>query len=129
MHPCAGDSFEWIQNGREEVLRRDRPDWKCSVSNLIPKQFEACAKVLHQIDANYENIDNPRSHSSSLYRWWRMNKVQFEAELIEGHKKVMVVLVPFDPELVGLTATPPPPLIGTSAAIVGPKPPAEPVKR
>jgi len=27
-----------------------------------------------------------------------MNKVQFEAELIEGHKKVMVVLVPFDPE-------------------------------
>jgi len=27
-----------------------------------------------------------------------MNKVQFEAELIEGHKKVTVVLVPFDPE-------------------------------
>jgi len=28
----------------------------------------------------------------------RMNKVQFEAELIEGHKGVNVVLVPFDPE-------------------------------
>src|SRR5262252_11222788 len=27
-----------------------------------------------------------------------MNKVQFEAELIEGHKGVTVVLVPFDPE-------------------------------
>jgi len=27
-----------------------------------------------------------------------MNKVQFEAELIEGHKRVTVVLVPFDPE-------------------------------
>ena len=27
-----------------------------------------------------------------------MNKVRFEAELIEGHKGVTVVLVPFDPE-------------------------------
>jgi hypothetical protein len=27
-----------------------------------------------------------------------MDKVQFEAELIEGHKGVTVVLVPFDPE-------------------------------
>jgi hypothetical protein len=27
-----------------------------------------------------------------------MNKVQFEVELIEGHKGVTVVLVPFDPE-------------------------------
>jgi len=27
-----------------------------------------------------------------------MNKVQFDAELIEGHKGVTVVLVPFDPE-------------------------------
>src|SRR5215468_8381231 len=27
-----------------------------------------------------------------------MSKVQFEAELIEGHKGVTVVLVPFDPE-------------------------------
>ena len=27
-----------------------------------------------------------------------MKKVQFEAELIEGHKGVTVVLVPFDPE-------------------------------
>jgi len=27
-----------------------------------------------------------------------MNKVQFEADLIEGHKGVTVVLVPFDPE-------------------------------
>jgi hypothetical protein len=26
------------------------------------------------------------------------NKVQFEAELIQGHKGVTVVLVPFDPE-------------------------------
>jgi hypothetical protein len=28
----------------------------------------------------------------------RMDKVRFEAELIEGHKGVTVVLVPFDPE-------------------------------
>src|SRR5882672_8403053 len=28
----------------------------------------------------------------------RMNKVHFEAELIEGHKGVTLVIVPFDPE-------------------------------
>jgi hypothetical protein len=59
MHPCAADAFEWIQAGREEVLARDKPDWKNSVFNLIPRQFEAYAKILHQIDASYKIIDNP----------------------------------------------------------------------
>ena len=59
MHPCTADAFEWIRAGREKVLARDKPDWKSSVSNLIPRQFEAYAKILHQIDARYENIDNP----------------------------------------------------------------------
>lgn len=59
MHPCPDDAFEWIRTGREEILPRDGPDWKSCVSNLIPGQFEAHAKILHQIDANYKNIDNP----------------------------------------------------------------------
>jgi len=59
MHPCPDDAFEWIRAGREEVLARDKPDWKNFVSNLIPRQFEAYAKILHQIDASYKNIDNP----------------------------------------------------------------------
>jgi hypothetical protein len=42
-----------------EVLPRGMSDWKNFVSNLIPKQFGAYGKILHQIDASYENIDNP----------------------------------------------------------------------
>jgi len=59
VYPCSEDSFEWIRSVREELLSRDKSDWKSFVSDLIPKQFEAYAKVLHQIDARYENIDNP----------------------------------------------------------------------
>jgi hypothetical protein len=59
VYRCSDDSFEWIRSVREELLSRDKSDWKSFVSDLIPKQFEAYAKVLHQIDARYENIDNP----------------------------------------------------------------------
>ncbi|PYT82376.1 MAG: hypothetical protein DMG40_06375 [Acidobacteria bacterium] len=59
MHPCTDDAFEWIRNRRAEFLPRDKPDWKSFVSNPIPKQFEAYAKILHQTDASYKNIDNP----------------------------------------------------------------------
>jgi hypothetical protein len=59
MHPCPDDAFKWIRAGREEFLPRDKPDWKSFISNLIPREFEAYAKILHQIDASYKNIDNP----------------------------------------------------------------------
>jgi hypothetical protein len=59
MHQCPDDEFEWIRTGRAEFLPRDKPDWKSFVSNLIPLQFEAYAKILHRIDARYENIDHP----------------------------------------------------------------------
>jgi hypothetical protein len=59
MQPCSDDEFQWIRTGREEFLPRDKPDWKSFVSNVLPKEFEAYAKILHEIDADYENIDNP----------------------------------------------------------------------
>lgn len=59
MQTCPDDAFKWIRTGREELLPRDQPDWKSFVSNLIPKEFEAYVKILHQIDASYKNIDNP----------------------------------------------------------------------
>jgi hypothetical protein len=59
MHPCPDDVFKWIRAGREEFLPRDKPDWKGFISNLIPKEFEAYAKILHQINASYKNVDNP----------------------------------------------------------------------
>jgi hypothetical protein len=59
MQTCPDGAFEWVRTGREELLPRDKPDWKSFVFNLIPKGFDAYAKILHQIDANYENLDNP----------------------------------------------------------------------
>ena len=44
-----------------------------------------------------------------------MDKVRFEAELIEGHKGVTVVLVPFDPEEKWSQS----PSVSTCAAMVG----------
>jgi hypothetical protein len=48
-------------------------------------QFEYGSMVINRISPEIGLIDG-------------MNKVKFEAELIEGHKAVTVVLVPFDPE-------------------------------
>jgi hypothetical protein len=63
MHPCTDQAaFEWIRSGREELLASDNPNWKGNfVSHLLPKTFEAYAKLLHSIEANYENIDKPLS--------------------------------------------------------------------
>jgi len=60
MQPCPDNAFDWIRTGREEVLASDNPNWKGNfVSHLLPKSFEAYAKLLHSIEANYKNIDNP----------------------------------------------------------------------
>lgn len=61
MRPCPDDTFEWIRTGRDEFLPRDDSNWRSFVSNLIPKKFDAYAKILHGIQARYENIDNPLS--------------------------------------------------------------------
>lgn len=59
MRRCTDDEFVWIRAGRAEPPSHDDPNWKFLVSNLIPNQFEAYAKILHQVDACYENIDHP----------------------------------------------------------------------
>jgi hypothetical protein len=60
-------AFEWIRRGRDE---RRMPESRNAlsaerrgvfVSHLMPPVFEAYAKILHRIDAYYENIDNPLS--------------------------------------------------------------------
>jgi len=63
MHTCTDQAaFEWIRSKREELLASDNPSWKGNfVSHLLPKSFEAYAKLLHSIEANYKNIDNPLS--------------------------------------------------------------------
>jgi hypothetical protein len=54
------DAFEWIRSGREKFPARADPAWRgVCVSGLIPAKFEAYAKILHGIEATYENIDSP----------------------------------------------------------------------
>ena len=60
MRPCPNDVFEWIRTGRQKFPPHADSNWKgISLSGLIPKKFEAYAKMLHTIDATYENIDAP----------------------------------------------------------------------
>jgi hypothetical protein len=61
MQACPDDAFEWIRTGRDEFLPRDDSNWRSFVGNLIPKTFDAYAKILHGIQARYDNLDNPLS--------------------------------------------------------------------
>lgn len=62
MRTCSDTDFEWIQTGLSEPVSSEAPDWTGNfVSHLLPQNFEAYAKVLHSITANYENIDHPLS--------------------------------------------------------------------
>ncbi|HTS34910.1 MAG TPA: hypothetical protein VMH04_04500 [Candidatus Solibacter sp.] len=65
MQICTDDdAFSWIRDGR--LPYKDRKDiaWTGNfVHNLLPACFESYAKVLHRIDARYDDIDNPLSPS------------------------------------------------------------------
>jgi hypothetical protein len=56
--------FDWIRSGRNKLANPRTPDWAGNfVSQLIPPVFEAYAKILHRVEAHYENIDNPLSQA------------------------------------------------------------------
>jgi hypothetical protein len=56
--------FDWIRSGREQLGNRRTPDWAGNlVSHLVPPLFEAYAKILHRVEAHYENIDSPLSQA------------------------------------------------------------------
>jgi hypothetical protein len=61
MHPEYDESaFDWIRCGRNERINSNHPGWVGNfVSHLMPPVFDAYAKVLHCIEASYENIDRP----------------------------------------------------------------------
>lgn len=67
VQPCPDEAFDWIRNGREESLARTGPDRVgVRVANLMPKQFEAYAKILHGIEANYVALREVRECIESL---------------------------------------------------------------
>jgi hypothetical protein len=60
-------AFNWIRSGRSLLVSPQNSGWSGNfVSHLMPPIFEAYAKVLHPIEAYYENIDNPLSAAENL---------------------------------------------------------------
>lgn len=69
MRPRKDESsFQWIRDTRiPGEGKYDDPDWKgVSVSATLPPMFESYVKILHRIDAHFENIDNPLSPEELL---------------------------------------------------------------
>jgi hypothetical protein len=64
MLPCGDESaFKWIEQNRSTPLGKyDDPDWKgVPVSAVLPSTFDRYVKILHRLDARYDNIDHPLS--------------------------------------------------------------------
>jgi hypothetical protein len=61
MQPQPDESaFDWIRAVHNELPNHEDEGWIGSlVSHLMPSVFEAYAKILHCIDARYEDIDKP----------------------------------------------------------------------
>jgi hypothetical protein len=61
MQPHQDDAaFAWIRDGKIPFRSKRDIDWRGDfVSNLLPASFENYIKILHRIDAHYENVDNP----------------------------------------------------------------------
>jgi hypothetical protein len=55
-------TFAWIRSGCDELVSSQHPEWRGNfVSHLMPPVFEAYTKILHRIEARFENIDKPLS--------------------------------------------------------------------
>ena len=59
MHPCPDSDCDWISSTGSAPAPKKDQNWPgCSLSVLLPPNFEAYAKILHQITANYEHVDH-----------------------------------------------------------------------
>ncbi len=58
---CASNAaFDWIEQGRIQLSPRSegRP-WSCRVHHLVAPQFARYVKILHSLEAHFEDIDHP----------------------------------------------------------------------
>jgi hypothetical protein len=60
--------FQWIRDGvSAPVGKYEDVDWQGNpVSNVMPPLFDRYVKILHSLDAHYENIDKPLSKEELL---------------------------------------------------------------
>jgi hypothetical protein len=103
-------TFDWIQQGRGELLRSKAIDWKGNfVSHLIPPVFESYAKLLHRIEAHYEFIDKPLSASENailgisscepLKPFVERRRIDSQGTLIRWKELAELLDVPFAPAI------------------------------
>jgi hypothetical protein len=110
MQPQSDETvFNWIRLGRDE--RSDpRQGWLgYFVTRLMPPVFEAYAKILHRVDANYKYIDNPLSPAE--IKVLKISRCEELRSLIESKRKdeqparvrwkevADLLSVPFTPEI------------------------------
>jgi hypothetical protein len=118
MQPEQNETaFEWIRVGRGE-RRAPRSSYLVSdewpglfVSNLIPPAFEGYARILHRIDAHYENIDNPLSASEiailkippcePLKSFVEQRRAHGKGTRVRWKELSALLSVPFAPEISG----------------------------
>jgi hypothetical protein len=96
MNVCTDDSeFNWIADGRLPFDSRgaSSPAWTGnSVRHLMPDVFEAYVKILHRLEANYENIDNPLSPEEiSILEIPQCSKLRTLVERARIHNEIIRV--------------------------------------
>lgn len=110
-------AFEWIRSGRDKrgVPRNSylvSAEWPgLLVSHLMPIAFEAYARILHRVDAYYENIDNPLSASEiailkipscePLKSFVEQRRAEGRGTRVRWKELAALLGVPFAPEISG----------------------------
>lgn len=110
MRPEINETaFDWIRNGRVDKRSGDTACKPVYVSNLVPPVFETYVKVLHRIDASYDDIDNPLSPSENailkitscepLRSFVQRRRAESLGDRIRWKELADLLSVPFAPEI------------------------------
>ena len=100
--------FDWIRAGRKPGDRRTH-DRESFLFQLVPPVFESYAKILHRIEAKYDNIDHPLSPSEiallnippcePLKSFVRTRRDSSPGNRIKWQDLAELLQVPFAPEI------------------------------
>lgn len=111
MQPQHDESaFDWIRRDRDEMASSKDDGWDRNfVSNIVPAVFETYAKVLHRIEARYENIDSPLAPPEisilkippceELRSFVESRRTEAQGSRIRWREVAEVLNVPFAPQI------------------------------
>lgn len=104
-------AFDWIRQGRAEKKPEGHDARAVFVSNLVPPIFETYARILHRIDACYDDIDNPLSPSENailkisscepLRSFVQRRRDESRGNRVRWEELAELLDVPFGPEICG----------------------------